>query len=127
MTQAFDHDLHNIAREHESAVVIERLTHHIARVREQQQALLEEQRVMREAITRMSEAVTRLALVEERQASTSQAIERVMETVEKIELRVRSLEIAEPMQAKASEWVMGAVWALCAAAAMFVAAKAGLF
>ena len=112
-------DLHSLASEHNDTVRIERMTHHIARIREDQHA-------MRTAIERMSEAVTRLALVEERQAATSQAIGRVMETVEKIELRVRSLEIAEPMQAKAAEWVQSAVWAAAAAAVMFMAAKAGL-
>lgn len=113
-------DLHSIAKEADGVVRIERITHHIQRIREDQHA-------MRAAIEHMSEAVTRLALVEERQASTSQAIERVMETVEKIELRVRSLEIAEPMQAKAAEWVQSAVWAAAAAAVMFMAGKAGLF
>ena len=47
----------------ERAVRIERITHHIQSIREDQHA-------MRTAIERMSEAVTRLALVEERQAAT---------------------------------------------------------
>jgi ribosomal protein S15P/S13E len=53
-------DLHSIANEANDVVRIERLTHHIQRIREDQHA-------MRTAIERMSEAVTRLALVEERQ------------------------------------------------------------
>lgn len=87
----------------------------------------ENQDTMRAAIERMSEAVTRLALVEERQAATSHAIERVMTVVEKMDVRVRTLEISEPMQAKTSEWVQSAVWAAAAAAVMFMAGKAGLF
>jgi uncharacterized membrane protein YdfJ with MMPL/SSD domain len=71
-----DDDLNSIAKEADDVVRIERLTHHIQRIREDQHA-------MRAAIERMSEAVTRLALVEERQAATSQAIERVMQTVER--------------------------------------------
>jgi len=87
----------------------------------------ENQDTMRAAIERMSEAVTRLAIVEERQAAASQAIERVMSIVEKIDERVRNLELAEPLQAKTSEWVQSAVWAAAAAAAMFIANRSGLF
>ena len=46
-----DDDLHSIAKETNDVVRIERLTHHIQRIREDQHA-------MRAAIERMSEAVT---------------------------------------------------------------------
>lgn len=82
---------------------------------------------MRSAIERMSEAVTRLALVEERQAAASAAIERIAQALEKLDERLRRLEVAEPMQAKTVEWVQSALWALAAAAAMFVAGRVGLF
>ena len=113
-------DLHSIAREHDDVVRIERLTHHIQRIREDQHA-------MRAAIERMSEAVTRLALVEERQAAASTAIERLVQSLERLDERLRRLEAAEPMQAKATEWIQKAVWAAAAAAVMFVAGKKGLF
>lgn len=113
-------DLHSIAKETNDVVRIERLTHHIQRIREDQHA-------MRAAIERMSEAVTRLALVEERQTAASSAIDRMAQALEKLDERLRRLEVAEPMQAKAAEWVQSAVWAAAAAAAMFVAGKAGLF
>lgn len=87
----------------------------------------ENQDTMRAALERMSEAITRLALVEERQATTSQAIERVMTVVEKMDVRVRTLEISEPMQAKTSEWVQSAIWAAGSAAATFMAHRVGLF
>ena len=112
-------DLHSIANESSDVVRIERLTHHIVRIREDQHA-------MRAAIERMSEAVTRLALVEERQTAASTAIERVVQSLERLDERVRRLEVAEPMQAKAAEWVQSAIWAAAAAAVMFMAAKAGL-
>lgn len=54
MTNPHD-DLHSIAKESNEFVRIERLTHHIQRIREDQHA-------MRAAIERMSESVTRLAL-----------------------------------------------------------------
>ena len=119
MTNPHD-DLHSIANEANDVVRIERLTHHIQRIREDQHA-------MRTAIERMSEAVTRLALVEERQAAASSEIDRMARALEKLDERLRHLEMAEPMQAKATEWVQSAVWAAAAAAVMFMAGKAGLF
>lgn len=113
-------DLHSIANGSNDGVRIERITHHIQRIREDQHA-------MRAAIERMSEAVTRLALVEERQAAASTAIERLAQSLERLDERLRHLEVAEPMQAKAAEWVQSAVWAAAAAAVMFMAGKAGLF
>ena len=112
-------DLHSIAKESNEVVRIERLTHHIQRIRDDQHA-------MRAAIERMSEAVTRLALVEERQAAASTAIERLVQSLEKLDERLRRLEVADPMQTKAAEWVQSAVWAAAAAAVMFIAAKVGL-
>ena len=113
-------DLHSIANEPNEGVRIERIAHHIQRIREDQHA-------MRTAIERMSEAVTRLALVEERQAAASTTIERLVQSLERLDERVRRLEVAEPMQAKSAEWVRTAVWAAAAAAVMFMADKAGLF
>ncbi len=113
-------DLDDVLNAHSDGVRIARLTHHIQRIREDQHA-------MRAAIERMSEAVTRLALVEERQAAASSAIDRMAQALEKLDERLRRLEVAEPMQAKAAEWVQSALWAAAAAAVMFVAGKAGLF
>ena len=113
-------DLHSIANAPNDGVRIERVAHHIQRIREDQHA-------MRAAIERMSEAVTRLALVEERQTAASTAIERLVQSLEKLDERLRKLEVSEPLQAKTSEWVQSAVWAAAAAAAMFIAGKAGLF
>lgn len=115
-----DDDLHSIAKEADAVVRVERITHHIQRIRE-------DQRAMRAAIERMSEAVTRLALVEERQAVASSAIDRLAQTLERLDERLRRLEVADPMQTKAAEWVQSALWALATAAVMFIAGKAGLF
>lgn len=115
-----DDDLHSIANEVNEVVRIERLTHHIQRIRDDQHA-------MRAAIEKMSEAVTRLALVEERQSAASTAIERLVQSIERLDERLRRLEISDPLQARSSEWIMNAVWAAAAAAVMFMAGKAGLF
>ena len=115
-----DDDLHSITREPNDVVRVERLTHHIQRIREDQHA-------MRAAIERMSEAVTRLTLVEERQAAASTAIDRLAQTLEKLDERLRRLEVAEQTQARTAAWVQAALWALAAAAATFIAKKVGLF
>ena len=112
-------DLHSIPKEADDVVRIERLTHHIQRIREDQHA-------MRTAIERMSEAVTRLALVEERQSAASNAIDRLAQTLEKLDERLRHLELAEQTQAKTAAWVQAALWALAAAAAKFIAKRVGL-
>lgn len=113
-------DLHSTAKEADDVARVERISHHIQRIREDQHA-------MRAAIERMSEAVTRLALVEERQAAASTAIDRIVQSIEKVDERLRRLEVADPMQTKAAEWVQSAVWAAASAAVVFVAGKAGLF
>ena len=120
MTKPEHDDLHLIANEPNDAVRIERITHHIQRIREDQHA-------MRAAIEKMSEAVTRMALVEERQSAASTAIERLAHSLEKFDERLRRLEVTDPMQAKAAELVQSALWAAAAAAVMFMAGKAGLF
>ena len=112
-------DLHSIAKEANEVVRIERISHHIQRIREDQHA-------MRAAIERMSEAVTRLALVEERQAAASTAIERLVQALEKADERLRRLELAEQTQTKTAALVQAALWALAAAAAAFIAKKVGL-
>ena len=119
MTSPHD-DLSSLASEHNDVVRIERLTHHMLRIRE---SVDEMKSVMKE----MASAITRLALVEERQAATSTALERLGEALTKLDERLRNLEIAEPMQTRSSEWMMNAVWAAAAAAVMFVAGRAGLF
>ena len=112
-------NLDDVLNAHNEIVRIERITHHIQRIREDQHA-------MRAAIERMSEAVTRLALVEERQAAASTAIERLVQSLERLDERLRRLELAEQTQAKTTAWVQAARWALAAAAATFIAKKVGL-
>ena len=113
-------DLHSIATERNEAARIERLTHHMLSIRES----VDE---MKGAMKEMASAITRLALVEERQAAVSTTTERLVQSLEKVDERLRRLEVSEPLQAKTSEWVQSALWALATAAAMFIAGKAGLF
>ena len=113
-------DLHSIADEHSEVVRIERLTHDMLRIRESVDK-------MEASVAKIADALTRLALVEERQSAASSALERLGDAIERLDERLRKIEIAEPMQTKATEWVQSAVWAAAAAAVMFMAGKAGLF
>jgi predicted RNase H-like nuclease (RuvC/YqgF family) len=96
------------------------LMHHIAILRSD---VNEIKTIMRE----LANAVTRLALVEERQAATSTALDSMAHAIEKLDERLRTIETREPLQERVSEWVLNILWAGAAAAAMFIAGKAGLF
>lgn len=119
-------NLDDVLNAHSDVVRIERLTHHIARIREGMDEMRKGHDELRASMKQMADALTRLTLVEERQSSTSSAIERFAGSIEKLDERMRKLEISEPLQARSSEWIMNAVWAAAAVAVMFVAAKAGL-
>lgn len=81
----------------------------------------------RATLREVATALNKLAVIEERQQTASTAIERLAVEQKKLDERLRSLEIAEPMQAQTAEWVRSAVWAAASAAAMFAAGKLGLF
>ena len=81
---------------------------------------------MKEAMCSMAEAVNKLAIVEDRQSQANDRLGKIDETISKLDDRLRTLEVSEPMQTTVTDWVLRAMWALAAAAVMFVAAKAGL-
>lgn len=81
---------------------------------------------VKSALKALSEAITKLALVEERQSQTSQALERAFIAIERIENRISKLERVSADHRRFNIWVDRAIWALAAAAAMFVAKKVGL-
>jgi len=87
----------------------------------------------RDGMRELAQAITKLALVEERQSQASLAIERCFKAAERLEgkiesvsLRVTELEKAEPQQARTSEWVDRAVWAIVAATVAATASKLGV-
>lgn len=116
---AYDHDLHAIATESSEVVRIERLTHHIQRIRESQDK-------MESSLSKMADAVARMALIEERQANINITLGRVVDTLEKVDSRVRALELAEPLQARSAEWVEKAVWGAAGLLVMAALAKLGI-
>lgn len=127
-------DLRNLSQLHNETARIERLTHHIQRIRESQDK-------MEQTMGKLADAVNRLAIIEERQNQDRAAMERafnaiaevgrkhdaamdrVMQAVERVEDRVDELEKAEPMNAQTRRWMIGAVTLL---ATIFIYSLANL-
>lgn len=121
-----DDDLHQISKEADEVVRIERLTHHMQRIRE---GVGE----MKEAMKEMAAAINRLAVIEERQNQDRQAlerafsaisdvakkhdqsVERVTAVVERMEARLRALELAAPVNHHTTDMVQKVVWLVLAA------------
>lgn len=89
---------------------------------------------MRDSMEKMSIAITKLVQMEERQLFMNQSYERLSNTLdkmnekcEKIEERVDSIEKEQPMTKQVVDWVLRAVYAVVAAAAMAAAKLLGLF
>ena len=89
---------------------------------------------MRDSMEKMSIAITKLVQMEERQLFMNQSYDRLSNTLdkvnekcEKIEARVDALEKEQPMNKQVVDWVLRAVYAVVAAAAMAVAKLLGLF
>jgi methyl-accepting chemotaxis protein len=112
-------DLKAITTEHNEVVRIERLTHHISRIREGMDE-------MKSAMKEMAQAMTRLALIEERQTNAHAAMDRMGKALDKVEERLTKLEQQQPMLNKTSMWVERFILAVAFAAITFVATKAGL-
>jgi tetratricopeptide (TPR) repeat protein len=81
---------------------------------------------MKEAIKTLATAINRLAVVEERLGNTSQALERAFIALDKVEQRISSLEQAAVVSKQTNSWFEKGLWAMAAAAAMYVAKKTGL-
>lgn len=88
----------------------------------------------RDSMEKMSVAITKLVQMEERQLHMNQSYDRLSNTLdkmqarsEKLEERIDDLEKEQPMTKQVVDWAMRAVYAIVAAAAMFVAKLLGLF
>lgn len=79
-----------------------------------------------ETLERITKGIERLVLVEERQAQMHSAIERSFKAIEGLDGRVVDIEKRLPDVTRTAVWVDRALWAVAAAAAMFVAKKTGL-
>lgn len=102
-------------------------------VHSRMESMHEDMGEMRDAIKGLTDAVTRLALIEERQSTAAaaqergfQAIKDMQGEVKAIEGRVTTLEIAQPQQRQAQQWVYEGLKALAVLAGLFMAKKVGL-
>jgi sugar phosphate isomerase/epimerase len=89
-------------------------------------AMAEDVSDMKASMKKLAEGLNRLTLLEERVKHSDTAVERAFANAEKLQARVAVLEQAQVTSKQTSEWVGKAMWAAAAAAAVFVAKKAGL-
>lgn len=83
-------------------------------------------RKMREEVGEVKDLLERLVRLEERHANTENALERAFSALGKIEVRVRQLELAQPVQRMAAGWVTNASWAAAGVLAMLLLRKVGV-
>lgn len=97
-----------------------------------------------DSVDKLTEAITKLAVIEERQLTDRQSLERAFEAIqksderclimfekcvsklEKIESRTDTLEKEAPMNKQIQSWVIKALWACAAFAALVVTNKLNL-
>lgn len=72
---------------------------------------------VKDSIKELTRAVSRMALVEERQANTADSLGRAFKELEKHDARIKSLELAEPIQKQSSDIVQQVVKMIIAAVA----------
>lgn len=70
---------------------------------------------MKTSMRDMAQAITHLAVFEERQIHDRQALGRAFEQIEGHDGRIRTLELAQPIQQMTSDWVRKVVWLVMAA------------
>ena len=82
---------------------------------------------MKESVREMSQAIQTLVRLEEKQLSLNQTAEETKKNFKELEARVDALEKEQPMNKQVVDWVLRAVYAVVAAAAMAAAKLLGLF
>lgn len=78
---------------------------------------------MESILAQMSESLNKLSIVEERQATTAETIRRLYDKLDTLEERLRTLEIAEPIQSQTSQWIINGVWGIVGAIGAYLVAK----
>lgn len=78
---------------------------------------------MESILAQMSESLNKLAIVEERQATTAETVRRLYDKLDTLEERLRTLEIAEPIQSQTSQWIINGVWGIVGAIGAYLVAK----
>lgn len=109
-------DLHTIAQEHSNIVALERLTHHIQRIREAQDRT-------EKSVSQIADALTRLAIVEERQSNTTGSLEKLAAAIDKLDERLQALEILGPTNSRVSALVDKVMWLAAGGGVMYLVEK----
>ena len=81
---------------------------------------------MKSVLKELTAAISRLAVVESDQNHIRAAQERTFVVLEKVEARIAALEALSVTSKQTNKWAENAIWAVAAAAAMYVAKKVGL-
>lgn len=97
---------------------------HLAVAISQLRGLGEDMQDVKTSMRQLTDAVTKLAVMEERQISDRTALARAFKEIERHEIRLTALEVAQPVQKQATEWVHKTIWLLAAAAIGAVSAGA---
>ncbi len=82
---------------------------------------------MKESVREMSHAIQTLVRLEEKQLALNSTAEETKKNFKELEARVDALEKEQPMNKQVVDWVLRAVYAVVAAAAMAAAKLLGLF
>lgn len=69
---------------------------------------------IKETMRILAAAISKLALLEERQAHDRCDILRTFESIERHDIRIKSLELVQPVQSLTSGWVQSAMWIVVA-------------
>lgn len=75
---------------------------------------------IKQTLKSLTEAITKLALVEARQLQSEAAIDRAFKAIEKVEFKVETLNKYAGKNNITSEWVQRFVWAIVAAAGVYL-------
>lgn len=78
---------------------------------------------MESILAQMSESLNKLSIVEERQATTAETVRRLYDKLDTLEERLRTLEIAEPIQSQTSQWIINGVWGIVGAIGAYLVSK----
>lgn len=78
---------------------------------------------MESILAQMSESLNKLSIVEERQTTTAETVRRLYDKLDTLEERLRTLEIAEPIQSQTSQWIINGVWGIVGAIGAYLVAK----
>lgn len=92
-------------------------------IKEQMVGVREDIGEIKGALSRVADALERLARLEERHATVASALDRAFGAIKSIDLRLKVVELAQPVQRLTSGWIVTAVAAGAGSLATIVITK----